>query len=107
MHLSSKNVSMNINPQPYLTAYLSAAVARSGYSRTNTSDEPELGPAASDTNALPVGTILTVLALNNGQRDSQYLQNRPLAVFDSEYGCAALIKATWASVADKSHGYSF
>ena len=35
-----------------------------------------------------------MLALNNGQRDSQYLQNRPIAVFDSEYECAPLIKAT-------------
>ena len=107
MHLPSKNVPLNINPQPYLTAYLSASVAWSGYDRTNTSDERELGAAASDTNALPVGTILTGLALNNGQRESQYLQNRPLAVFESEYGCAPLIKATWASAAYQSHAYSF
>ena len=31
----------------------------------------------------------------------EYLQHRPLALFDSEYGCAALIKATAAIAADK------
>jgi hypothetical protein len=31
----------------------------------------------------------------------QYLQNRPIALFDSEYGCAPLIEATAASAADK------
>ena len=31
----------------------------------------------------------------------QYLQHRPIVLFDSEYGCAPLIKATGASEADK------
>ncbi|MEG4144317.1 transposase [Microcoleus sp. Pol7_B1] len=31
----------------------------------------------------------------------EYLQNRPIAVFDSEYGCAPLITATAAIAADK------
>jgi len=31
----------------------------------------------------------------------EYLQNRPIALFDSEYGCAPLIKATAAVAADK------
>jgi hypothetical protein len=31
----------------------------------------------------------------------QYLQNRPIALFDSEYGCAPLIEATAAIAADK------
>ena len=66
-----------------------------------------MGAVASDTNAVPVGTIRSVLALNNRQPVCQYLQNRPIAVFDSEYGCAPLIKATWASAAYQSHAYSF
>ena len=31
----------------------------------------------------------------------QYLQNRPIVLFDSEYGCAPLVKATAAIAADK------
>ncbi|WP_377480116.1 MAG: transposase [Microcoleus anatoxicus] len=31
----------------------------------------------------------------------QYLQHRPIALFDSEYGCAPLVKATAASADDK------
>ncbi|MEG4808136.1 transposase [Microcoleus sp. F8-D3] len=31
----------------------------------------------------------------------QYLQHRPIALFDSEYGCAPLVKATAAIAADK------
>ncbi len=31
----------------------------------------------------------------------EYLQNRPIALFDSEYGCAPLVKATAAIAADK------
>jgi hypothetical protein len=31
----------------------------------------------------------------------QYLQNRPIALFDSEYGCAPLVKVTAAIAADK------
>ena len=42
-----------------------------------------------------------ILALNNGQRVCQYLQNRPIALLDSEYGCAPLIEATAAIAADK------
>jgi hypothetical protein len=31
----------------------------------------------------------------------QYLQNRPIALFDSEYGCVPLVKVTAAIAADK------
>ncbi|WP_332956048.1 transposase [Microcoleus sp. AR_TQ3_B6] len=31
----------------------------------------------------------------------QYLQNRPIALFDSEYGCASLVKAPAAIAADQ------
>jgi hypothetical protein len=31
----------------------------------------------------------------------QYLQNRPIALLDSEYGCAPLVKVTAALAADK------
>jgi hypothetical protein len=31
----------------------------------------------------------------------EYLQHRPIALFDSEYGCAPLVKATAAIAADK------
>ena len=41
------------------------------------------------------------MALNNGQRVCQYLQNRPIALFDSEYGCAPLSEATAEIAADK------
>jgi hypothetical protein len=34
--------------------------------------------------------------LNNEQRVCKYLQNRPIALFDSEYGCVPLVKATAA-----------
>ncbi|MEG4630793.1 transposase [Microcoleus sp. AR_TQ3_B6] len=39
--------------------------------------------------------------LNNEQRVCQYLQNRPIALFDSEYGCASLVKAPAAIAADQ------
>ena len=31
----------------------------------------------------------------------EYLQHRPIALFDSEYGCAPLVKATAAIAADQ------
>ena len=52
-------------------------------------------------NVLPVGTTQLVKALNNWHALCAYLQHRPLALFDSEYGCAPLVKATAAIAADQ------
>ena len=42
-----------------------------------------------------------VKALNNWHALCAYLQHRPIALFDSEYGCAPLVNATAASADDK------
>jgi len=52
-------------------------------------------------NVLPVGTTQSVKARSQLAQVCQYLQHRPIALFDSEYGCAPLVKTTAAIAADK------
>ena len=91
---------MNINLQPYLVAYLLASVRVSVRSHAI--------PTISGSWALPLrheritswDNPITFGAQQLAQV-CQYFRHRPIALFDSEYGCAPLVIATAAIAADK------
>ena len=91
---------MNINRQPCLTAYLLVSVA--WYSTI------AWIPSTIGSWALPLRHERITSWENPITKGAQqlaqvceYLQHRPIALFDSEYGCAPLITATAAIAADK------
>lgn len=91
---------MNINPQPYPTVYLLVSVKDIVRSHAI--------PESSGSWALPlrherITSWDNPISFGAQQlaQVCQYLQNRPIALFDSEYGCAPLVKATAEIAADQ------
>ena len=100
MHLPSKSAPMNINPLPRLTAYLLVSVKDivrlPGYLHRS-----EVGRCRCDMNVLPGKENPIGKGAQQLEQVCQSLQHRPLALFDSEYGCATLVEATATIDADK------